>query len=252
MIGISCTEFSAHPFEEILEQVSKEFRHWEIYSEAEHNVLRLWDRLAATKEMFDMSYSIHTPISDTNIAALTERMRESSVLEMIATAGAAGEAGIKIVTVHPGLTSLSVPGMKERAIDNARKSLRILDRTSMEYGVTFAVENMPSFKPMLGKTAEELNMLIEGTNLGVCFDIGHANTTGQIEPMISTFKDRIVNVHFHDNVGDNDDHMTIGDGNIDFKKALDMLSGYRGNYIIESKSMESAIESKKRLSKLLE
>lgn len=252
MIGVSCTEFSAHPFEEMLELVSKEFEHWEIYSEAEHNVLRLWDRLAASKEALNVSYSIHAPISDTNIAALTDRMRESSVLEMIATADAACEAGIKVITVHPGLTSLSVPGMKERAIENAKKSLRILDRTSREYGVTFAVENMPCFKPMLGKTAEELNMLIEGTSLGVCFDIGHANTTGQIESMISTFKDRIVNVHLHDNIGEEDNHMTIGDGNIDFKKALDMLSGYRGKYIIESKSMDSAIESKKRLIKLLE
>jgi len=252
MIGISCPEFSAQPFEAIIENVSKEFDHWEIFAEVDHNIKQIYDNLKVLKSSYDLSYSIHTPISDTNIGAMTARMRESSVLEMIATAEISYELGITMLTVHPGLTSLSVPGMKERAMENSKRSLRLLDRAANEYGVTFAVENMPSFSPMLGKTAEDLNELVDGTNLGICFDVGHANTTGQMELMISTFKDRIVNVHVHDNSGKSDEHLTIGDGTVDYPKILKDLSWYTGNYIIESKSLESAVVSKKRLTVLLE
>ncbi len=252
MIGVSCPEFSAHPFEVMLEKVSKEFKHWEIFAEGDHSIRQIYDGLKVVGGSYDLSYSIHTPISDTNIGSLTDRMRESSVLEMISTAEVSVELGISMITVHPGLVSFSIPGMEKRAIENAKKSLRMLDRVSSEYGVTFAIENMSNFPPMLGKTAEDLNELVDGTNLGICFDIGHANTTGQMELMVSTFKDRIVNVHIHDNSGASDEHLTIGEGNIDFPKVLGSLSWYNGNYIIESKSLESAIESKKRLTVLLE
>lgn len=252
MIGVSCTGFSARPLEEALEEVSQEFQHWEIFSEAEHSIGHIWERLRNAGNCYNLTYSLHTPISDINIAALTNRMRESSVLEMIANAEAASELDIRTITVHPGLESMSIPGMKDTSIKNAKQSLRILDRTASEYGVTFAIENMPNFPPMLGKTAEELNQLVDGTNLGICFDVGHANTMGQVEEMISTFKDRIVNVHVHDNSGESDEHLTVGDGTVDFPKTMKALSGYKGKYVIESKSLASAVESKRRLSILLE
>jgi sugar phosphate isomerase/epimerase len=69
--------------------------------------------------------------------------------------------------------------------------------------------------------------------------------------MIDAFFDRIANVHIHDNNGDRDAHMTIGDGSIDFQHVLKRLSRYSGNYIIESRSFESAVESQSRLESLL-
>ena len=92
---------------------------------------------------------------------------------------------------------------------------------------------------------------MDGTDLGICFDIGHANTMGQIDDMVETFGDRIVNVHIHDNNGQRDEHLTIGDGAIDFDRVLGLLSSYRGNYIIESKNLDSAVESQSRLKKML-
>lgn len=252
MIGVSCTGFSARPLEEVMEEVSQEFTHWEIVSEAEHSIGHIWERLKNAKECYNMTYTLHTPISDVNIASLSNRMRESSVLEMIANAEVASALDIRTLVVHPGLESMSVPGMKEKSMEHAKRSLRILDRTANEYGLVLAIENMPSFPPMLGKTAEELNELVDGTNLGICFDIGHAHTNNQIEEMITTFRDRIVNIHVHDNHGESDEHLTVGDGTVDFPGTMKSLAGYGGKYVIESKSFASAVESKRRLSILLE
>ena len=146
---------------------------------------------------------------------------------------------------------MAVPYMEEKAMEKAKRSLSSIDRIASEYGVRIAVENMPSFPFMLGQTAEELNELIGTTNLGFCLDIGHANTTGQLDELIKQFRDRLINIHIHDNRGEHDEHLTLGEGNIDFKGVISKLNGYSGNYVIESKSFPSAVESQDYLRPLL-
>jgi len=51
----------------------------------------------------------------------------------------------------------------------------------------------------------------------------------------------------HDNVGDRDRHMVIGEGNIDFRKWLDAFRPYRGRYVIEARELERSLVSRDRL-----
>ena len=251
MIGVSSTEFSAYRFDEVITEVSKVFEHWEIFAEAEHRLPTVESLFREMMPSYNLSYSIHAPISDINIASLNERIREDSILEILTTAETAASLGIELITIHPGLTSMSVPYMEEKAMEKAKRSLSSIDRISSQYGVTIAVENMPSFPFMLGHTAEEMNELIGSTNLGFCLDIGHGNTTGQTDELIKTFRDRLVNIHIHDNHGEMDEHLTLGEGDIDFKSIISSLKGYTGNYVIESKSFPSAVESQDYLRPLL-
>ena len=247
MIGMSCTQFGMLDPEEVMGMVSKDFEQWEIFSEGENAVTKFSSRFNEIKGSFGMKYSVHAPICDVNIASVNDRMREASVEEMLRTMEHANRMGIGTVTIHPGTYSMVLYDVKGRSVDLARRSLKKIEKGSKEYGVTAAIENMPSFGIMMGKTPGELLGLIEDTDLMVCFDIGHANTVGVIDECIDAFGERIVNIHIHDNMGQNDDHMTIGDGKINFISVLSKLKWYKGNYIIESKNMESAIESKKRL-----
>lgn len=251
MIGVSSPSFSSYPIEDVLPGLARFFKHWEIVSEAEHQLPLIAPRLAMMMENYDMTFSLHAPFCDINIASLNERIRESSVMEIINMVEYAVNMNMRTVTFHPGLYSMAVPDMQEKSVMNAKRSLRMLDRISEEYGVTMALENMPSMPFMLGHTAEEMSFLIDGTNLPICFDVGHANTVGEIDKIIDALGDRIVNVHIHDNDGTADKHMTIGDGNIDFEACIKKLGRYMGNYIIESRSLESAVESLDRISLLL-
>jgi len=250
MIGISSTVFSAQNVEDTMREVSKEFELWEIFSEGEHYLPHIIKRFAAAAPSYSMKYSVHAPISDINIASLNERMREASVLELMATMEQAIEIDVKTVTIHPGVYSMVVPGQERKSIEKAKRSLRTLDRVTAEFGIKMALENMPSFNFFLGRRAEELKELVDGTDMKICFDIGHANTTGEIDNMIDLLGGRTVNVHVHDNTGDKDEHMTVGEGNTDFAK-LKRLTKYNGNFVIESKGLESAVESKKRIMKIL-
>ena len=251
MISVSSTTFCAQNIEDTLREVSKEFDHWEIFSEGEHYLQNVLSRFGAAAPSYKMKYSIHAPICDVNLAALSERMREASTMEMMATMEQAISMEVKLITIHPGVHSMAIAGQEEKSIARAKKSLRTLDRVTSEYGIKIALENMPSFQFFLGRTAQELKELVDGTDIGICYDIGHANTTGQIDAIPELLGDRILNIHIHDNNGKTDEHLTIGEGNIDFQKVLGKLTKYKGNYVIESKSLASAVESKKKLKAML-
>jgi sugar phosphate isomerase/epimerase len=251
LIGISSTSFCTYRVEDVLEEVSKEFELWEIFSEAEHYVQNISGILAAMAPSYNLKYSVHAPICDNNIASLNERMREASVLDLLSLVESALSLGITTITVHPGIYSFVAPDMAEKSVIAAKKSLRSLDRIMAEYGIKVAVENMPNLDFMLGSTPQELADLVEGTELGVCFDIGHANTVGDIDGFIELLGDRFVNLHIHDNQGERDDHMVLGEGNIDFPATIKKLSSYKGNYIIESRDFPSGLESRDILSQML-
>ena len=250
MISVSSTSFSAQSLESTLEAVSKEFQHWEIFAEGEHYLPHILSRFGELAPSYDLKYSIHAPISDVNIASMSERMREAATLELMSTMECAIQMGIETITVHPGYRPFVVKGMEDKAVLRAAKSLRTLDRVSREFGLRVAVENMPEFFMMLGKTASDMEALIDGSDLGICFDIGHAYTARQMDELLA-LKDRFINVHIHDNNGGHDEHLTIGEGVIDFQSVLSKLKGYKGNYVIETKTMESALKSRELLKQML-
>jgi len=251
VIGVSCPQFCLIDPEKMMDEISKHFDLWEIFSELEHDVIQFSSRFNKIKGSYKMSYSVHAPICDINIAALNEKIRKASLEETRKTMEHANRMGVKMITIHPGVYSTSLDNVREFSIEWAKISLKEIERYAAEYGITAAIENMPSFRIMMGQTPQELLELIDGTDLKICFDIGHANTIGKIDDFIDAFGSRIANIHIHDNMGKNDDHMTIGDGTIDFVSVLKKLKRYKGNYIIESRSLDSAVVSKKRLEALL-
>ena len=247
-IGVSCTSFCTSPPIDVLREVSGCFRHWEIFSEADHAVQGRDARFMEAYRSSGMTYSLHSSIADTDIAALNTRMRQATIDEFESEMRFASEVGIDTMTIHPGLICLSVPDCRERSVAAANESCKAIEKLASEYGLAHVcIENMPNVPVMLGNTAEELGRIVDGTGLGITFDIGHANTTGQIDAMVDRFGDRIEHVHIHDNLGDRDAHLTIGEGSIDFRHVMSLLHGYGGLFIIESKSFESAVESQKRL-----
>jgi sugar phosphate isomerase/epimerase len=134
--------------------------------------------------------------------------------------------------------------------------LKTIDARARDRGVRIALENMPEMPASMAKVPGELLEFLEGTAMGVCFDIGHANTVGNIPDFLAIkdgtvwaveVKDRFINMHVHDNVGDRDRHMVIGEGNIDFRRWLGAFRPYGGRYVIEARELEMSLVSRDRL-----
>ena len=128
-IGVSCPEFGKTPFPEALENISREFRHWEIFSELEHYAPLVCLEHASLIRDSDLTFSVHTGIADINVASNNERLREAAVANIVAEMKAANDLDLDTVTVHPGIINLAVKGVRERSIAQAKISMK----ESMEY-----------------------------------------------------------------------------------------------------------------------
>jgi sugar phosphate isomerase/epimerase len=80
------------------------------------------------------------------------------------------------------------------------------------YGLRIAVENlgMPQSDVI---NQYVLNQIPE---LGLCLDAGHANIYGHWEVYLEEYASRIVALHLHDNHGESDEHLNLGEGSLDW------------------------------------
>jgi len=250
MIAISSPSLSLLPLREALAAVQTGFRAWEIVAEGRHYLPDIAKELEEYLSSNDLDCSVHAPLSDVNIGSMNPRLREVALKEIMITIEQAGALDLNPVTIHPGfytpIGNLDKEGVRRKTKD----ALHAIDKVAKECGVKVALENMPAMPITMATDPKGLLELLEGTELGICFDIGHANTTRNIDDYLSLTK-RFHNVHFHDNQGQYDQHLVIGEGTVPFASALAKMNGYKGRFVIEARGMEGALTSRDRLQALL-
>ena len=252
MIGFSCPPLTVRPFDEVAKLVLPNFQHWEIISEANHWLPDIQNEVKEILETTNMKFSVHGPFSDVNLATFDPGTRKYAIKTFLEIIDICARLGIGPVTVHPGVIGPIQHWDRPRALRLTRESLEMLTREANDNSMLIALENMPDMRFTTGQTAKEMLEFMDGLEMGMCFDIGHAHTTGQMSEMMA-LKEKFINVHIHDNNGDKDSHLALGEGTIDFS-VLKELAGYKGNYIIEAKrpNIEEALASKNSLEKVLE
>ena len=250
MIGLSSPSYSVRPFGEVLEEISQHFQLWEILSDADHFLTDIASEVKTAQETTGMKFQVHLPFSDINIAALDRGTRKHAVNTICNLLECADDLGIKVAVLHPG--SIKPMGYydKARVPKLNREGLEEIERRTSNLSIKIAFENMPNTRGMQCRTPFEILEMLDGLDMDICLDIGHANITGCIDDFL-TITDRLANVHLHDNLGEKDKHMTLGTGNIDFPKILAALKSYEGNFILETRDLPTAIESKAYLETIL-
>ncbi|OKY77858.1 MAG: Sugar phosphate isomerase/epimerase [Candidatus Methanohalarchaeum thermophilum] len=186
----------------------------------------------------DLNSSVHSPHYDLNISTWNSGVRKVVLEEIKKTFKAANLIGSNLVVVHPGY----VPSRKfsrEKALQKMIDNLRELVDVAENFDIMIGLENLSRHSKALGVLPRELNMVldeVDSKNLGITFDVAHANTISSMSPVeyIQEIGDRIIHVHLSDNRGE-DEHLPIGVGDIDFRDVLAELKkfDYSGDYIIE-------------------
>jgi len=251
MIGIGSPAFCMSPFMNTLEQISERFELWEVLSEGENRLELIRDGVKYGRESLGMRFQVHAPLSDVNIGSVHEPMRIAAVNEIKQTIVMCRQLEIPLVTVHPGFVQGIAFLNKHHALERTKESVREIAAFAADQSVSIAVENLPANINATCTQAAELLEVVEGTGLGLCFDMGHANTAGQLDEMLALV-DRFRNVHMHNNEGDWDQHNKVDDGSADLGKVVSILKrSYKGNIIIEATDLESGLESKLILEKML-
>jgi sugar phosphate isomerase/epimerase len=190
-------------------------------------------------------HSVHAPIVERvkggrwvgsfSNASGDETRRKAALAETEAALNLAVRIPFRYLVLHLGMpTTEQVP-----ATDNqpaaARRSLEQIVDLASRVNVRVAVEVIPNALSNANMLARLIEEDLEGLDIGVCLDYGHAHLLGDVNDVIETLSGHLWTTHVHDNAGKRDDHLLPYAGTIDWDAAMmeTQKVGYDGPLMFE-------------------
>ncbi|HJW98596.1 MAG TPA: sugar phosphate isomerase/epimerase family protein [Terriglobales bacterium] len=175
-------------------------------------------------------HSLHAPIyseSDygrhmapqVNLVHEEKRQRVAAMDEVKRAIEFAEQAPFRFLVQHLGVSKET---WEPRKMEYAITALEHLRFFAKPLGVTVLVENIAN-EIATPDRLKEIVSTAHFEDVGFCFDIGHAHFGDGVRASFATMKDRIRSTHLHDNHGERDEHLWIGEGTIDWDEAMALL-----------------------------
>jgi sugar phosphate isomerase/epimerase len=184
-------------------------------------------------------HTVHAPFMDVWPGAADADMRGLSLEKMKRTMGIASDLGSRLVVMHFNYDPIYYRQGFSQWLERAAAFFTSL--LAEGDGPLIALENIAEPTPHV------VLQLLEKAGqprLVHCFDFGHHHVFSRIPfaEWLFYLKPRVhIHFHLHDNHGDNDDHLALGQGSIDWQAAKAAVAGLACPFSIalEPKSLES-------------
>jgi sugar phosphate isomerase/epimerase len=177
----------------------------------DEDVCRLGDALKKA----GLSYTFHAPFMDLAPGGVDSKIRSATQERLEHILHLAALIRPNTVVVHPEYDPWRHGEAFNLWFQGSLEMWTPLVKEAENLGVTLALENVFEQGPeTLKKLLEEIN----SPHCGFCFDTGHwlvFSKRGWKE-WIEVLGGRLVEVHLHDNNGEEDQHLPPGDGKFDF------------------------------------
>lgn len=255
-IGLSMLYCLSAPFSRMLKHLARvETGYVEVLDEGLHALNK--KRVAALVEVaksYGIRFTVHAPFADLNIASPSKPILTVSLKRLKESMAYANALDAKLWVFHPGnKTGISTFYPNEDWRQNI-ESIVELHETAEEYGLNIAMENLPEKYGFIMKQPEDFTRFYKETglnNIGIVLDVGHANLEAQTERFLRQLPDKIVHIHASDNMGENDQHLGIGYGKIDWQHFAKTLQEIAYDKLVVIESIEHVKESLQKLRQLL-
>jgi len=241
------------PIEELLEYaILHNLKHIEIHPSKKHSSVdsfteeRIKKLLAVTNKN-KISLSVHIP-HNINISDIIPPIRKKHISKLREYVHLAKKLNVLYITLHIG-SFFWFPikkHMRFRALKRFVNNIKPFVKYCESNNIILALENsvpLPGGNDFyyLGDNINDFEFLFHQLNsksLGFCLDTGHANIAEGIEKYISKFGSKIVTVHYHDNKKKDDEHLPVGNGNINWKlfSKLIQTQNFCGPFISECRN----------------
>lgn len=227
------------------------------------------EELAELRKCIDdvgLEARVHGRFWDLNPISQYPELRNVTLERVKESIRACNLLGGDVVTIHPGRCWV------KKDVDYFQKCQSWFEEYfeevsdyAKEKGVTLALETGSHHADYPSIFEDLLEWSEKKEEVGITLDVGHAFLAAQkddrsnrnwISELVKDFGDELVNVHFHDNHGQLDEHLPPGRGDINFTPILTELeNSYEGPIVLElwnpSDPQEAAEEGVKYLKDFL-
>ena len=229
---------AAHGFETV--EVFATRSHFD-YRDA-HAIAQLAEWLSDTRLEL---HSMHAPIVDAmrsnrwvgsySNASGDEARRKAAVAETEAALSVASRVPFGYLVLHLGMPNGEDIPARDNQAAAARRSLEEIAAAAEKVNVRVAIEVIPNPLSSAGSLAQLIEEDLDGIDVGVCLDYGHANLMGDVAVAIASLSGHLWTTHVHDNGGRRDDHLVPCAGSIDWDAAMmeTQKIGYDGVLMFE-------------------
>ena len=190
-------------------------------------------------------HSVHAPIVEGiakgkwvgsfSNAAGDEKRRAAAMAETRAALAIARRIPYRFLVTHLGMPSVEQVPPQDNQPAAARRSVEELAALAAEVGVRVALEVIPNDLSAAGTLVRLIEEDLDGIDVGICLDYGHAHLMGDLGDAIETISGHLWTTHVHDNGGRRDDHLVPFAGSIDWDAAMMATQkiGYDGVLMLE-------------------
>lgn len=200
-----------------------------------------------------LTTTIHAPFMDLSPGGVDAKVKKATIERLEQTLDVGAQFNPRLIVFHPGYNKWFFDNNVDLWLENSLSTWQGLLRKAELMRIHLAVENIFEEEP------SSLHKLISSLNspfFNFCFDTGHFHlfSTVTMEEWFISLGPFIKEVHLHDNKRKSDDHLPLGDGEIDFSLFFHLLKQYGVNpiYTIEPHKAEDLERSLERCHYFLE
>ena len=174
---------------------------------------------AALRDAGISSLTFHGPFLDLWPGARDEEVRRLSVRRLKQAISLALLFRPEGVVVHGGYYSWLFDFRPDKWLESARRSFGELAEAAEKADTRLFVENVFDDEPSY---LLQLLDAVGSPRLGFCLDPGHASLFSNIplHQWAEAFGENILQMHVHDNRGQRDDHLPVGEGTLNYRGVL--------------------------------
>ena len=201
----------------------------------------------------NLSVTVHAPFTDLPLGSINSSIRRTAIFIQKQAIDVACMFNVPQMVIHTGFDpkhhGAPDPGWAARLTESVKE---LMDYTTLAgHGLVLAMENTFEHDPSLHHM---LFSRIHRPGLGFCFDMAHqvVFSTSTLDTWLGGLcGERLVELHLHDNHGQEDEHLAVGHGVLDFDALFHWLKvrGMRPVLTIEAHDENAVLPAIKAVEK---
>jgi sugar phosphate isomerase/epimerase len=163
----------------------------------------------------NLSVTFHAPFMDLNPGAVDEKIREVTCHRFEQVLALAPLFLPRVIVFHPGYDRWRYDDDVDLWLEKSLLTWKPLAERAEALSVKLAIENVFEDRP---SSLLKLFSALDSPWVGYCLDAGHGNlfAQGAITQWLDSLGAYLMEMHLHDNNRQADEHLPLGQGNIDF------------------------------------